>query len=67
MRKYILTTCLFVLSLVCLHAQQPQRPSTSDIYQSIQKLNFLGSVLYVAAHPDDENTRLIIHVQSCKS
>src|SRR5690606_10715787 len=25
----------------------------------LKKLNFLGSVLYVAAHPDDENTRII--------
>ncbi len=25
----------------------------------MQKLNVLGSVLYIAAHPDDENTRLI--------
>ncbi|MBP7821804.1 MAG: PIG-L family deacetylase [Saprospiraceae bacterium] len=33
--------------------------NAADIYQSIKKLNFLGSVLYVAAHPDDENTALI--------
>ena len=33
--------------------------SSSEIYKKIQKLNTLGSVLYVAAHPDDENTRLI--------
>ena len=25
----------------------------------MQKLNVLGSVLYIVAHPDDENTRLI--------
>src|SRR5690606_9384606 len=31
----------------------------SEIYESIKKLNVLVSVLYVAAHPDDENTRLI--------
>lgn len=38
---------------------QPQKPTAVDIYNQIQKLNFLGSVLYIAAHPDDENTRLI--------
>ena len=32
---------------------------SSEIYKSIRKLNFLGSALYVAAHPDDENTRMI--------
>lgn len=40
-------------------SQQPQKPSSVEIFQQIQKLNFLGTVLYVAAHPDDENTRLI--------
>lgn len=35
------------------------RPQASEIQSSIQKLNVLGSVLYFAAHPDDENTRLI--------
>ena len=34
--------------------------------RKIQKLNFLGTVLYIAAHPDDENTRLIAyHGKSC--
>ena len=40
-------------------AQVPLKPTSGDIYESIKKLNFLGSVLYLAAHPDDENTRLI--------
>ncbi|MBX2966781.1 MAG: PIG-L family deacetylase [Cyclobacteriaceae bacterium] len=28
----------------------------------LKKLNFLGSALYVAAHPDDENTRVIAYL-----
>jgi LmbE family N-acetylglucosaminyl deacetylase len=32
------------------------------IQQSFKKLNVLGSVLYVAAHPDDENTRLLAYL-----
>lgn len=43
-------------------AQQPEKPNAAEIYHSIQKLNFLGSALYVAAHPDDENTRLIAYL-----
>jgi LmbE family N-acetylglucosaminyl deacetylase len=43
-------------------AQAPQRWAAADIYEAIQKLNFLGSALYVAAHPDDENTRLIAYL-----
>ena len=41
------------------HAQNPIKKDAAAIYNDIQKLNFLGSVLYLAAHPDDENTRLI--------
>ncbi len=43
-------------------AQQPKKPTASELYEAIEKLNFLGSVLYVAAHPDDENTRLISYM-----
>lgn len=49
---------LFTFSIVT-NAQQPKKPSTGEIYEQVKKLNFLGSVLYLAAHPDDENTRLI--------
>ncbi|WP_162128275.1 PIG-L family deacetylase [Flavobacterium phycosphaerae] len=45
-------------------AQQPQKPDAVDLYNQIQKLNFLGSVLYIAAHPDDENTRLISYLSN---
>jgi LmbE family N-acetylglucosaminyl deacetylase len=38
---------------------QSARPTSYEIYEDIQRLAFLGSVLYVAAHPDDENTHLI--------
>ena len=30
-----------------------------EIYKQLEKFNTLSSVLYLAAHPDDENTRLI--------
>lgn len=47
------------LSLHTAFAQAPKKSTSSDIYNSLQKLNFLGTALYIAAHPDDENTRLI--------
>jgi LmbE family N-acetylglucosaminyl deacetylase len=40
-------------------AQSHRQPGASEIKLKIKKMNFLGSVLYVAAHPDDENTRAI--------
>src|SRR5690554_3825490 len=57
MRKLLLIFT-FHLCFVSI-AQTPKKPTSSEIYASIQKLNFLGSVMYVAAHPDDENTDLI--------
>lgn len=59
-----LHTCFVLVTtfIPCFNwAQQPAKPNSTDIYRSIQKLNFLGSVLYVAAHPDDENTKMIAH------
>lgn len=57
--KKILFYTILLLNTVAILAQQPKKPNASEIYESIEKLNFLGSVLYLAAHPDDENTRLI--------
>lgn len=37
----------------------PVTANAADIYQQIKKLNVLGSVLYLAAHPDDENNGLL--------
>lgn len=39
--------------------QAPKKLNAAEIKQALNKLEVLGSVLYVAAHPDDENTRLI--------
>lgn len=44
-----------------LAAQPEAQRDAAHIYLGIKKLNFLGSVLYVAAHPDDENTRIITY------
>ena len=59
MYKKIMLVFIFMVFTLKIDAQAPEKPSASQIYHSIEKLNFLGSVLYLAAHPDDENTRLI--------
>ena len=59
MRKALLFTLLLLLTSSLSIAQQPKKLNSSEIFEAIKKLNFLGSVLYVGAHPDDENTRLI--------
>ena len=37
----------------------PEQMDASEIQLALQKLNVLGRVLYIAAHPDDENTNLM--------
>lgn len=62
MRKLFFVACIQILFPFLIQGQQPKKPNASEIHQALQKLNFLGSVLYVAAHPDDENTRLISYM-----
>ena len=61
-RRAILAASALMALLGSSQAQSPRTMSSSDIAVGIRKLNVLGSVLYVAAHPDDENTRLIAHL-----
>jgi LmbE family N-acetylglucosaminyl deacetylase len=37
----------------------PEQMNAGEIQLALQKLNVLGRVLYIAAHPDDENTNLM--------
>jgi LmbE family N-acetylglucosaminyl deacetylase len=60
MRFLLLLLCLIVLN--SSFAQYRKQPSSSQIKLKLKKLNFLGSVLYVAAHPDDENTTAIAYL-----
>ena len=53
---------------ICFHvsfyAQSLKSPTSAELHHKLQKLNFLGTALYVAAHPDDENTRLIAYLSN---
>jgi LmbE family N-acetylglucosaminyl deacetylase len=49
----------FVLMAHTSIAQNVTINNSADILQKLKKLNTVGSVLYIAAHPDDENTRLL--------
>lgn len=61
-----ITAVGFILSFLTfsLFAQAPKRWTSGEIHEGIQKLNVLGSVLYVAAHPDDENTSMIAYMSN---
>lgn len=60
MNRSFTSIFIFLISIITF-AQAPQKLSSVEIYEQVQKLNFLGKVLYVAAHPDDENTKLITY------
>lgn len=60
MNRSFTSIFIFFISIAAL-AQAPQKLNSVEIYEQVQKLNFLGKVLYVAAHPDDENTKLITY------
>ncbi|MFC4261958.1 PIG-L family deacetylase [Ferruginibacter yonginensis] len=57
--KVIFSCLLFIFFGTSINAQTSSKNTAADIYQQIKKLEVFGSVLYVAAHPDDENTRLL--------
>jgi LmbE family N-acetylglucosaminyl deacetylase len=65
MRKLFLF--LFFASFIQItFSQAPKTYSSAEIFQQIKRLDVLGSVLYVAAHPDDENTRLLAFLANDK-
>lgn len=49
-----------------LKAQAPKKPNAAELKQALNKLEVLGTVMYLAAHPDDENTRLIAYMANEK-
>ncbi|MFC5269861.1 PIG-L family deacetylase [Adhaeribacter terreus] len=57
--KQLILLIFFFTLFQPAEAQAPKKPDAAEILQGLKKLNVLGSALYVAAHPDDENTALI--------
>ncbi len=69
LRSALLTTVflvhcsLFIVHCVAQPVNYPTRPAPAgQILQNLRQLNVLGTVLYVAAHPDDENTLMLTYL-----
>jgi len=60
-RVFILLVLFQVIIFFPVSSQSKSPESVAEIAQALEKLQVLGSVLYIAAHPDDENTRLITY------
>lgn len=57
--RRVLFTIFFISSGYCTFGQQVRSANSEKIYHKVASLRHLTNVLYVAAHPDDENTRLL--------
>jgi len=56
-------TFTFVIALAHANAAgPPPQPDAAQLRLGLAKLGVVGSVLYVAAHPDDENTALLAYL-----
>ncbi|HET8573756.1 MAG TPA: PIG-L family deacetylase [Edaphocola sp.] len=62
MKKLFLSCILLLACCVSVVAQQIRPMPSSRIYQKLEQLKTLGTVMYFAAHPDDENTRMIAYL-----
>jgi LmbE family N-acetylglucosaminyl deacetylase len=62
MRNLVLLGAVLAMSLGSWStalAQPVRQPHAGELAAKLQHLGVVGSVLYVAAHPDDENTQLL--------
>lgn len=62
-RSYKVFTTYFILLLLYVGITIPQnifaQMNSAELYTQIKKMGVVGSVLYIAAHPDDENNSFL--------
>src|SRR5712672_1744672 len=56
------TVALLFLLTFASNTMHAEPPSSAAILQDLRSFREMGSVLYIAAHPDDENTLLIAYL-----
>lgn len=62
----LLVIVVFYSSLQSVFAQPVKIKDAGELKIALEKLNVLGGVLYIAAHPDDENTGLMAFLSKGK-
>lgn len=67
MTRTVLILATLIIQVVAIQAQANKAYRPGEIRQDLEKAKVLGSVLYLAAHPDDENTRLITYLANERS
>ncbi|WP_460639149.1 PIG-L family deacetylase [Larkinella harenae] len=61
-RFFLIFSIAFVVFASQLAYSQNKTAAAGTILQGLKKLNVVGTVLYVAAHPDDENTQMLAYL-----
>jgi LmbE family N-acetylglucosaminyl deacetylase len=65
MRSYVSGVAIFVVLLTLaplpIASGQPDLAGADEIKLALDKLNVLGSLMMIAAHPDDENTAVLAY------
>ncbi|MBN2413101.1 PIG-L family deacetylase [candidate division KSB1 bacterium] len=64
-RYFSIPSFLFIYTFFItfsVHSQSAETENAGELQTALHKLNVLGSVLYIAAHPDDENTGLLAYL-----
>ncbi|MDT5293871.1 MAG: hypothetical protein QOJ76_751 [Acidobacteriota bacterium] len=59
---FALLLLLLLLAAPAAHAQRPAQPDAAETHAALRRLSVTGSVLYVGAHPDDENTAMLAYL-----
>ena len=62
--KFFLALVAIISISVSSTSQSQKIESSGEIFNALEKFGVLANVLYVAAHPDDENTRMISYLSN---
>ena len=60
-RALLATLCVFIVATP-LAGMPFEQPNAAELELALERLQVLGSVLHVGAHPDDENTALLAYL-----
>ena len=63
-KDFLILFILFLTIALSVKAQPERIKDAAELKLALEKLNTLGSVLYIAAHPDDENNALLAYFSS---
>ena len=65
-KNHVIFLVLALLAFLPLKAAQVPSLNASEIQLALKKMKVIGSALYIAAHPDDENTALLAYLSKEK-